>query len=559
MNLVLTQFDEEYHIISQFLVHVSYTNPIQISGNLQIEALNADIDLSQKLKISTGVKINKFASISIEDSIIPQDVFTQTYSYPLGDIAEYVNKITFNEVGLALKLCNGLPFEATMNLTSNFLGINGNTYEFTANQTELPSEATKITGGTPQTPLVKNISNTTEFDLAIDLSIPSSNGVITLPNVMTGADYKFYGQAELIIDWYSVNFILPDDYSGFKGSFPEEGSDPIDLSTISTILGEDITLSGIKPNLYLSTPLLKEGGPLSGAEIHTVLKTSYTKDENLVTDYLVGSNSSSEVLNIVEFPELTPDENSLIVGTLPTPSLELSGLTDTLLSGAKDLKIEYEVKISGSTDGGDLSTGIEIKKSSLEGLTQSSEIKIGILIDLPIIFTVKPNEKGYASFDIMSLFNKSEEETEDENSAGETDLFGREQGAEIEGLSTVFEFIDNASINLNYTNNTGIALKLLIEDTNSEHKTFSKTVNLKKGKGTIELKFDEKDAEYIQQTNPFYPDKMEIQFPGNTTTTTDYKISRNASLDITLNGSVKTDVDYTIDLGNTESEIEGEN
>ena len=574
-KLSLTQSDSQYNSVTYHGLNINNqiiqnnkislagksinTNPIQISGNLQIEALNADIDLSQKLKISTGVKINKFASISIEDSIIPQDVFTQTYSYPLGDIAEYVNKITFNEVGLALKLCNGLPFEATMNLTSNFLGINGNTYEFTANQTELPSEATKITGGTPQTPLVKNISNTTEFDLAIDLSIPSSNGVITLPNVMTGTDYKFYGQAELIIDWYSVNFILPDDYSGFKGSFPEEGSDPIDLSTISTILGEDITLSGIKPNLYLSTPLLKEGGPLSGAEIHTVLKTSYTKDENLVTDYLVGSNSSSEVLNIVEFPELTPDENSLIVGTLPTPSLELSGLTDTLLSGAKDLKIEYEVKISGSTDGGDLSTGIEIKKSSLEGLTQSSEIKIGILIDLPIIFTVKPNEKGYASFDIMSLFNKSEEETEDENTAGETDLFGREQGAEIEGLSTVFEFIDNASINLNYTNNTGIALKLLIEDTNSEHKTFSKTVNLKKGKGTIELKFDEKDAEYIQQTNPFYPDKMEIQFPGNTTTTTDYKISRNASLDITLNGSVKTDVDYTIDLGNTESEIEGEN
>jgi hypothetical protein len=52
---------------------------------------------------------------------------------------------------------------------------------------------------------------------------------------------------------------------------------------------------------------------------------------------------------------------------------------------------------------------------------------------------------------------------------------------------------------------------------------------------------------------------MEIQLPGNKTNTTDYKISRNASFDITLNGSVKTNVDYTIDLGNTETETEGEN
>ena len=532
------------------------TNQIQISGNLQIEALNADIDLTQELKISTGVEIKKFASISIEDSIIPQDVFTQTYSYPLGDIAEYVNRITFNEVGLALKLCNGLPFDATMNLTSNFLGINGNTYNFDSNQTELPSNATKITSGTPQSPLIKDINNTTEFDLAIDLSLPSSNGVITIPNVTTGTDYKFFGQAELIIDWYSVNFLLPDDYSGFKGSFPEEGGEPIDLSALSSILGEDITLSGIKPNLYLSSSLLKDNGPLSDAEINAVIKTTYSEGENLVTKYLVGTESTSEVLNIVDFPELKPDENSLITGKLPTPSLELSGLTESLLSGAKDLKIDYDVKLSG---GGELSTGIEIKKSSLEGLSQSSEIKIGILIDLPIIFSVKPNEKGCATIDIMSLVKNSEEKPEDENTAEETDLFGRGQGEEIEALSTVFDFVENASINLNYTNNTGIALSLLIEDTNSEHQTFSKIAKLGKGKGTIELTFDEKDAEYIQKTNPFYPDKMEIQLPGNKTNTTDYKISRNASLDITLNGSVKTNIDYTIDLGNTETETEGEN
>lgn len=547
------------------------TKPINISGNLQIEAVDADIDLTQELKVSTGVKIEKFASISMEDSIIPQDVLRQTYSYSLASIAEYVNKIKFNEVGLALKLCNGLPFDATMNVTSNFLGLNNKSETFSRNQTELPTEATKIVAGTPQNKLEKDVSNTTEFDLEINMEMPSSNGVITIPNVETGTDYKFYGQAELIIDWYSVNFILPDDYSGFKGSFPGEDEEPIDLSSLTNILGEDITLSGIKPYLYISSPLLIEGGALEGAELQTVLKTSYTKDENTIQKYLVGSETTSEVLEVVDYPKLTPDENLLVVGALPTPSLEIEGLTDALLSGGKDLKIEYDVKLSGSTGGVDLSSGIEIEKTSMDDLSQSSEIKIGILIDLPIIFTVKQNEKGYASFDIMSLINKSEETAEETDSPDpnentenpeeekESDLFGREEGSEIEGLSTVFDFVDNASIKLKYKNNTGIVLNLVMEDTNNENQKFSRIVNLDKGESEIELNFTKEDAEYIQKTVPFYPDILEIQIPGDKTKDVDYEINRNAALNVVLQGSIKTNIDYSIDFEETESETEGEN
>ena len=585
-KLSLTQTNTEYNSVTYQGLNISdkkvennkislagkslNTKPINISGNLQIEAVDADIDLTQELKVSTGVKIEKFASISMEDSIIPQDVLSQTYSYSLASIAEYVNKIKFNEVGLALKLCNGLPFDATMNVTSNFLGLN-KSETFSRNQTELPTEATKIVAGTPQNQLEKDVSNNTEFDLKINMEMPSSNGVITIPNVETGTDYKFYGQAELIIDWYSVNFILPDDYSGFKGSFPGEDEEPIDLSSLTNILGEDITLSGIKPYLYISSPLLIEGGALEGAELQTVLKTSYTKDENTIQKYLVGSETTSEVLEVVDYPKLTPDENLLVVGDLPTPSLEIEGLTDALLSGGKDLKIEYDVKLSGSTGGVDLSSGIEIEKTSMDDLSQSSEIKIGILIDLPIIFTVKQNEKGYASFDIMSLINKSEETAEETDSPDpnestenpeeekESDLFGREEGSEIEGLSTVFDFVDNASIKLKYKNNTGIVLNLVMEDTNNENQKFSRIVNLDKGESEIELNFTKEDAEYVQKTVPFYPDILEIQIPGDKTKDVDYEINRNAALNVVLQGSIKTNIDYTIDFEETESETEGEN
>lgn len=547
------------------------TKPINISGNLQIEAVDADIDLTQELKVSTGVKIEKFASISMEDSIIPQDVLSQTYSYSLASIAEYVNQIKFNKIGLALKLCNGLPLDATMKINSTFLEITNKEEDFPGNQTDLPTEARDIGASD----ITKNISDTTEFDLAISIEMPSSNGVITLNDITTGTDYKFYGQADLIIDWESVNFKIPDDYSGFAGSFPEEGSDPLDLSTLTNILGNDITLSGIKPKLYISSDLLSNEGPLAGAEIQAVMKASYTKDEVTNTKYLVGSADNSTKVEIVDNPELNVMENSLVKGTLPEASMELTGFEEVLTSGAPDIKLEYDFKLGGTTKEGNLSDGITIKKESLDGLSQTSEINISLLIDLPIIFTVKPNEAGYAAFDIISLMNETSESeedsgenseenenTDDSESTKETDLFNRAEGEDIEGIDTVLEFIEKVSIDLQYQNNTGMALTLVIQDSNARGEKLKKEVQLGKNSGTMNLTFDYEDAQYIKNTNPFYPDVLELRLPGNKTTETLYKIRRDANISVILQGSVKTDIDYSIELptGTENSEnAEGEN
>ena len=151
--------------------------------------------------------------------------------------------------------------------------------------------------------------------------------------------------------------------------------------------------------------MFKTGAALEKAKIQTVMKVSYTKDDNEITEYLVGSDTSGDALKIVDFPKLIPDKNSIIMGKLPEPSTELSKLIDIMLSGAKNLKIEYDIELSDSTDTGDLSTGITIEKSKIDNLPQSSEIKIGILLDLPIIFSVKPNEKGYGAINFISLIN----------------------------------------------------------------------------------------------------------------------------------------------------------
>ena len=99
------------------------TNNINLTGSIKIEAIDATIDFTQELNVSAGVKIKKFDSVSLSDSVIPQDILTQEFSYSLADIAEYVNQIKFNKIGLALKLCNGLPLDATMKINSTFLEI----------------------------------------------------------------------------------------------------------------------------------------------------------------------------------------------------------------------------------------------------------------------------------------------------------------------------------------------------------------------------------------------------------------------------------------------------
>ena len=321
--------------------------------------------------------------------------------------------------------------------------------------------------------------------------------------------------------------------------------------------------------------MLSNEGPLAGAEIQAVMIASYTKDEVPITKYLVGSADNSTKVEIVDNPELNVMENSLVKGTLPKASLELTGLEDVLTSGATDIKLEYDFKLGGTTEEGNLSDGITIKKESLDGLSQTSEINISLLIDLPIIFAVKPNEAGYAAFDIISLMNEtseSEEEsnenseenenTDDSESTKETDLFNRAEGEDIEGIDTVLEFIEKVSIDLQYQNNTGMALTLVIQDSNARGEKLKKEVQLGKNSGTMNLTFDYEDAQYIKNTNPFYPDVLELRLPGDKTKKTEYKIRRDANISVILQGSVKTDIDYSIELptGTENSEnAEGEN
>ena len=587
-KLSLTQSDDTYNsqtfsglnISNQELVENKIslagqklnTNKINLAGSLRIEAKDADIDFTQPIEITAGVKINKFAEIYLLDSLIPSDILTQSYNYSLESIAEYVNQITFEEVGFNLNLCNGLPFDATMNLTSSFLGINNKSCDFPGNQTSLPEEATKIT----ETNLIRDISKDTMFDLSVNINLPSTDGIITLQNITTGTNYQFYGQADLVIDWESVNFKLPDDYSGFSGSFPEEGGEPLDFSTFTNILGNDIKLSGTSAKLYISSDLLEENGPLSGATLSAKMKASYEKEDSSVEEIDLLENSS-ETVKIVETPNLEPDENLLIQGELPESSLEINNLAEALFSGGSNLKIEYDISLGGTTESGDLSTGITIKKSDLDGLSQSSEIAICMLIDLPIEFSVKQNDKGFASFNLSDLINKvsdSEEGQEEElpegegsnlneddsqNSEEESDLFGRtpEESSE-ESDFDIFEFIENAKINIKYENNTGIALTVYIEDKNEQGKTFKKEAKLGEGSGTMSLSLNYSDAEYIKNTIPFSPDVLEIQIPGSKDTDRKYNLRRDAKIDVTLQGSIKTDIDYTIDLANPEN-TEGEN
>lgn len=553
------------------------TKPITFSGKIELSAIDAEIDFTKPLELNTYVNISKFESISIEDSILPTDQLKQTHTFPLGEISSFVNRISFTEVGLKLAICNGLPLDATMKLSSNFLGIDERENTFSGNQTEL-TEPTNITSGSKEKPLEMSLDETTVFDITIDISLPSSDGIITIPNVVAGSDYSFFGKAELVADWKSINFKLPDDYSGFKGSFPEEGGEPLDFSAFTQILGEDISFSGINAKLYFSSALLEEDGPFAGADINGTIKVSYIENGEEKSKYFIGSESEKQKLNITKFPELNPTEEFLVINPLKDPSLQIEELSEILFSGASNIKFEYDIQLGSSTgDGSDLSTGIEIQKESLDKLSERSEIKIGMFIDLPICLNVKPNEKGYAAIDLMSLLKGLDNIGDSEDTDGdddistpinpsddtkpkeETDLFKRAPGEEIPLLDTIFDYIEKVSINIDYKNNTGIKLSAVIKDENDKGQSFEQIIDLSKQSASLNLTFDYEDAEYIKNTNPFYPDVLEIQFPGDKTENTLYPLKRNADVSLFLQGNIETDIDYTINLDGNSENPEGGN
>lgn len=481
-----------------------------VPGELKFEGLitlTGTVSGDSNIKIAITADLDKgFESATVE---VPEGTnFNQSVSF---DFPEEAKKMV-EEVVFADK---GLGFDLTLNSTLP----EGNNIDMSINA--FGEELTKIT---PAESNVWSFRTTKEYVLepkkslsaTIKVTPPgydSASNTMTIKNVAPGASYSLSGEAKIIADWKSIT--LKDTTTDpFKGSFPADGAEPIDLSKFTELLPEGIAFKDIGAALFISSPLKKDG---SQTELSFTGEVSISGGDGNSTTLV----SKDEPLELVS-PIALPATGNVWSGDLPTPSADMGkGITDFLNSRPTSLNLNYSLS---------LGNGTKIERADIPEDGKTS-VKAEIVITLPIKLKVTKD----AEFDVFKLAKIPTDK----------DLFGRtEAPATNEQINDLLEMLTSLNIGIDYNNNLGIALGarvVLIADEKGEP-TIEKEFMLQQGKHTYNLELAGDEITQVMNAYPFCP-RVYVKLPSE-----DVVLEREGGIDLSLGVTAVTDINYTYDL-----------
>lgn len=459
------------------------------------------------VKITFDIGFNGgFESATVE---VPKDTeFDHTVDF---EFPEEVKKIVKNVVFAE----NGLGFDLTLNSTlpeGNDVGISINAFGEDLQETKNDNVLSfRKTGDyyelKPEDPLSARIKVTPPGD--------NGDGTMTIENVVPGTSYSLSGEAKIIADWKSIT--LKDTTTDpFKGSFPADGAEPIDLSKFTELLPEGIAFKDIGAALFISSPLKKDDSQTDLSFTGEVSISGEKDNSNSIT--LV---SKDEPLELVS-PIALPATGNVWSGDLPTPSADMGkGITDFLNSRPTSLNLNYSLSLGNGTT-------IERADIPEDGKTSA---KAEIVITLPIKLSVTQN----AEFDVFALANIPTDK----------DLFGRtEAPATNEQINDLLNMLTSLNIGIDYNNNLGVALgaKVHLLTDKDGKPTLTKDFILEKGKNTYNLELTGEQIKQVMEAYPFCP-RVYVELPSE-----DVVLEREGGIDLSLGVTAVTDINYTYDL-----------
>ena len=522
--------------------------------------LESGAEIPSKIYPKVNYDVQKFSSVSVK---LPED-FNSTYVIETEvpeELKNWVSEITFPAGGCGIEL--SFDNKLTMDLTTNVVSS-----AFTISDTKVfpKGEITDRVFSNPGAFVLKpsELANG-KFDVTVNIDFGSAydsdTNILTLNDIDAGATYSIEGNANVIMEYDTIRIAPPENESGISGSFPEEGSDPLDLSGLTSILGEGLALPQFETYLYVSSPS-KEN--MAGADMTISLGAEYKKGEENVKMDLINGEKYTGALTVYDVAVVDPLVFNKIadkfVGPLGKSSLQdeagkdlaLTGLSKMINDGASDLHMNYTFSLDGFT----------LTKSQIDN-AESTELSVSLVMIIPVgIDVVGVDEDGnkQAILDFSKLLSSDDEESSEsengengENNEGgeeaETDLFGR-SADNPNSLSDIGDFMKAIALTVVYDNQSGISGTLRItNDTVFEGRTFTKDITLKNGKGEWKLGLSEADCRYIMNAYPFSPN---IQF----ILTEDQKIYRDGKMSLCLIGSITAEINEKIDFADSDDSNE---
>ena len=479
-----------------------------VPGELKFEGLitlNGTVSGDSNIKIAITADLDKgFESATVE---VPEGTnFNQSVSFDFPEEAKkMVEKVVFAE--------NGLGFDLTLNSSlpeGNDVGISINAFgedlQETKNDNVLSFRKTGAYDLKPENPLSATIKVTPP-------GYNEGENTMTIKNVAPGAPYSLSGEAKIIADWKSIT-LKDTTKDPFKGSFPADGAEPIDLSKFTELLPEGIAFKDIGAGLFISSPLKKDD---SQTDLSFTGEVSISGGDGNSTTLV----SKDDPLELVS-PIALPAEGKVWSGDLPTPSADMGeDITEFLKSRPTSLNLKYSLS---------LGKGTTIERADIPEDGKSS-VKAEIVITLPIKLSVTQN----AEFDVFALANIPTDK----------DLFGRtEAPATNEQINDLLKRLTKLNIGIDYNNNLGVALGarvVLIADEKGESK-IEKEFMLQQGKHTYNLELAGDEITQVMNAYPFCP-QVYVELPKGTVA-----LEREGGIDLSLGVTAVTDINYTYDL-----------
>lgn len=513
-------------------------NSITISGQLQVRIPGGiSLDSISSIRLTPTLSVSSFKSVTI-----PIDInLNKTINVPVtDDMKEWIKSISFldNTVGIDLQLNNQLPNNITIGLVCPSLKIN------TTNTFNAHEDTTKQYRNTGTVNLIPGTLDPSQISFVLTTTMDgydSDTKQLTLANVQCGSTISLSGTPTVKFeDWNSVT-VKPAADTGFSGTFPEAGSDPLDLSDITELLGDGLGIGDVPVYLYLNGPSsFSVKGKISASykDSTGVDKSSYwLGTETDSTDIQMTGNLPTKLLGVdqsiltkkipksltvtdLSENDITTINNEIEAGTsFPRPSADLHGFTDLINGKYSNIRLQYSLTMNEIT----------INKNDI---SSNTKISADLLIDFPVVLKVT-NPDG-AELALPSSFGLNSEK----------DLFERKVGDSNQDINRLIDSLDTVALKLNVKNNMGLAVKLkLYQETDKG--VFNKDFSVGVDESNPTLSIESNDLSFIKKQIPFSP-KVSLVIPY---TENGYAIKRDGSLGVVVSGKIGIKLDQEFDLG----------
>lgn len=502
-----------------------FSGAVSLSGSVSEGTKIPDEGIGVTVEVAVNLN-GGFESATVD---VPEGIeLTKTVSYDLPEeVTKMVQKISFpaKGLGIVLDMDTSLPSGNVFSVTMNaFGGIIDKTQHVTTDQNGNAGQPLEFLND-----FDAEITPATTPTLSAELAITppgynSTDNTMTIKNVSQGETYGLSGTVTVKADWDSIT-VSSDKYTGV---FPADGAEPVDLSGFTDKLPEGIKLSGIKADLFVSSPL---AGTDSGMTfLGTVTLSGTDAEGNPVTASLVGSKDAPETLKLVDAVTLPAEGADAWNEQLPEPTVSVGDRVTSFLNGRPEsFSLEYSLQADSVT----------ISKNDIENSGGKTSAKAELVITLPLMLKIDGSGDGKDD-DVLEI-----DVFEMAGIAGTEDLFNRtEPSATNDTVNKLLDQLTNMTIDVAYNNKLGIeaAARLVIiaaEDGNPE---LERTFTLKKGAGTQPVTLNRDDIKRIMETYPFCP-RVYVDLPAG-----DLTLQKDGGIDVSLAVTAVTDVDYTYNL-----------